>query len=136
MKKSKWESIHLEFDGKLLHIIPTEDLNYKQEDLFDFHEFVVDFVENKEHLVLSDYRNHFLQLSRETMLHAAKSKEINRLKIGEAVLINSLPNLMVARFFIRTMKPLKPVQVFRKKHNALHWLDRIHSKAFQNLTFP
>ena len=128
MKKGHWDIIHLEYDNEILRLKPESDMVYELDDIKEFHQFVIEFTGAEKHLVLSDFRKHHLSLSKETMQFAAKSEWLNELKIAEAILIDNLPNLLIARFFINVLKPITPTKIFKQEKNARKWLELMRRK--------
>lgn len=123
MHKGKWDILEIEYQNGVLRITPTDDMNYELDDIQSFHRYVLEITKDEPFLVLSDYRFHHLILTSDTIRFAAKDEWLNKNKIAEAVLIKSLPNLLVARFFIQVLKPLTPTKIFKNEENARKWLE-------------
>ena len=129
MKTGTWDTIRLVYADNILRIRPQADLVYELEDLLAFHTYVLEFTNSNRFLVLSDFREHHLSLSKEVMQYAAKNPELNAAKLGEAVLVKSLPNMLVARFFINVLRPRTETKIFRSEDKAMHWLEQLRDVA-------
>lgn len=121
--RGKWDIIEVEFKNGILKIEPQQDMNYELEDLLSFHDYALELTNHQDILILSDYRHHHLRVSSDSMKHSARDPELNKTRIAEAVLVKSLPNMLLARFYIRILKPICPTRVFKNKEQALNWLD-------------
>ena len=129
MKTGTWDTIRLEYADNILRIRPQADLVYELDDLLAFHNYVLEFTNSNRFLVLSDFREHHLSLAKEVMQYAAKNPELNAAKLGEAVLVKSLPNMLVARFFINVLRPRTETKIFRSEDKAMHWLEQLRDVA-------
>ena len=129
MKTGTWDTIRLEYADNILRIRPQADLVYELDDLLAFHNYVLEFTKSNRFLVLSDFREHHLSLAKEVMQYAAKNPELNAAKLGEAVLVKSLPNMLVARFFINVLRPRTETKIFRSEDKAMHWLEQLRDVA-------
>lgn len=130
-KKNKWGVIELEYSNDILCLRPVDDMHYELEDLIEFQNSVFELTDGQPHFVLSDFRDHHLRLSNETMKYAARNPELNAMKIAEAVVVNTLSNLLVARFFVNVVKPLKPTKIFKSREKAMEWLEKIKAGQTQ-----
>ena len=131
MKKGKWDTIELEYDNYILRLRPQADLVYELDDLLSFHQHVLEFTQTAKFLVLSDFREHHLSLSKEVIQYAAKNPELNEAKLAEAVLVKPLPNMMVARFFINVLRPLTTTKIFRSEDQAMEWLEQVRAAELE-----
>ena len=131
MKKGKWDTIELEYDNYILRLRPQADLVYELDNLLSFHQHVLEFTNAPKFLVLSDFREHHLSLSKEVIQYAAKDPELNEAKLAEAVLVKSLPNMMVARFFINVLRPITTTKIFRSEDKAMEWLKQVRKAELQ-----
>jgi hypothetical protein len=123
MAVGRWGVIDLTYVDGILRISPTDDMIYELDDLIQFHKYVLSMTKGDRFLVLSDYREHHLDIDRDTLKYAAKNEWLHETRIAEAVLLKSLPNLLISRFYIRTLKPLTPTKIFRNENTALRWLE-------------
>ena len=52
------------------------------------------------------------------------TEEANRLTIADAFVINSLPQRIMANFYLNVVKPLKPTKFFKTEEEAFSWLKQ------------
>lgn len=57
----------------------------------------------------------------------ASDKSGNSRTLADAVVIYSLPQRMIANFYIRVNKPPKPTKIFSKVEDALVWLKSLYN---------
>lgn len=125
MKTGNWKGIDLAYADNILRLTPNQTVDYDVDDLLAFHHFALEFTGSTHFLVLSDFREHQLNLSNETIQKAAKDEWLNAAKIAEAVIVKSLPNLVLARFYLHVLKPLTTTRIFKTEEAALHWLKEV-----------
>ncbi len=123
MKEGKWGAIDLKFDNGILFVKPTDDVSYGLKDLDAFYAYLHDLTNHKPILLLSDYRDCTISLTSETIRYAAQSTRLNKNKLAEAVLVDSLSKQLINRFFLQVLKPITATQVFRNTESAVHWLE-------------
>ncbi|MBA3680999.1 MAG: hypothetical protein H0W73_07505 [Bacteroidetes bacterium] len=78
--------------------------------------------EGKATPVLIDVRNGKKNLSPEARTYAGKNNPYRHLKLAEALLIKSLPQRIMANFFIKIGKSRHPSKVFTREEAAVKWL--------------
>lgn len=69
-----------------------------------------------------DLRDNFATMSPAAKEFIANDTLLNDLRIGEAMLVNSLPMKLLTRGYLRFHKPKVPTQVFAKENDLYKWL--------------
>jgi hypothetical protein len=99
------------------NIIVTEN------DAREIDEAYVKLAQNKPFTALIDSRDIRGDLTTEARNFFATDKLVRNLRKGQAIVVNSLANKLLAEFYMKFHKPFDPVKIFNNDYeNALNWL--------------
>ena len=65
----------------------------------------------------------YATLTNETLAYSAKDEKLAEHRMAQAILVDTLSLSMIANFYLKFKKPLRPVKIFDKKHKAMAWLE-------------
>jgi hypothetical protein len=113
-------------------LIYNPDVNIELADAIETSTAMHKMVKEKPYTLLVDLRGLFGNMTNEARNHYANDFKTNKIRIAEALLIDNLPNRILARFYIKINKPKCPVKIFSKKEKAMHWLEDIYKTKFNS----
>lgn len=112
-------SLALRSDG-ILQVGLTPDLTYDEQEAISVINDIYDFTENRKYLILvlsAKYSN----ITVEAMRVLATEKGMGY-ALAKAYVIDSLPQKIMANFYLRVFKSVEPVKFFKTKEEAEIWL--------------
>ena len=114
-------NIHLDDDGIVnYHFKDNADVDL--EEARQIAEETLSLVKGKPYCSLVEARNIFGTISHEARQFLAEHKEIQRLRMAEAFLVNNLPVRLIVGFYLKHYNYSNPAKVFKEKHLAKDWL--------------
>lgn len=119
----KTATLRLDNSG-ILWVCYQKEVDMTPEDAKKHIEAVVKLSGGKKRPFLIDTRNARGSYSVEAMRTLAKNPEIVRVRKAQAIIIDSLPNRLLANFYIKFHKPENPIKIFEKEGEALKWLKQ------------
>jgi len=81
---------------------------------------------NQEYVTLVCFKGNFITPTKEGREYGAKGSTEKVLAI--AIVVRSLPLMLIIRSYIFFNKPKRPTQMFMSKNKALSWLDKMRKK--------
>jgi len=106
-------------------------LKWKTVKQFPTHEEIVEFVDiglamvkHQPFVILTDLRDMYTLLDPRSKKYIATHKELNELKIAEAILVNSMHIKLLVQGYIAYFKPKVKPEVFTNEEEARKWLDK------------
>ena len=118
----------------LLEIIFTKNSEINLEDLLEISEFRQQNVGNNLYCSLIDIQKDFLIIDAEAKKFSATNENIQRLRVAEAILVQSLGQQLGASLYIRLFKSNSKRRVFMNRESAISWLEKRYKKANQEVT--
>lgn len=119
----KTATLYVDESG-ILWVRYQKDVDMKPEDAKRHIEAVVQLCGGKKRPFLIDTRDARGTYSLEAMRKLAKDPEIVRIRKAQAIIIDSLPNRLLANFYVKFHKPANPIKIFEKENEALQWLKQ------------
>lgn len=119
----KTATLRIDASG-ILRVRYHNDVDMTPEDAKRHINAVVKLCSGRKRPFLIDTRNTRGTYSQEAMRKLAKNPEIVRLRKAQAIIIDSLPNRLLANFYIKFHKPVNPIKIFEKENEALQWLKQ------------
>ncbi len=117
----------------ILHLVYKKGLSITLEHVHEHFRVRKEFQKGRKFLILADV-SEVWDYSGEAKEFAA-SKEVSELAIAQAIITGkSLPNIMLANFFINVNKPNVQTKLFGNKEKALDWLENLKKKSPQKDT--
>ena len=65
----------------------------------------------------------YATLTNEAMAHSAHDEKLAEHRIAQAIVVNTLSLSMIANFYLKFKKPLRPVKIFDTMQKATRWLE-------------
>jgi len=65
----------------------------------------------------------YATLTNEALALSANDEKLAEHRIVQAIVVNTLSLSMIANFYLKFKKPLRPVKIFDKMHKATKWLE-------------
>jgi len=94
------------------------------EEIVEFVDVGLDMVNHQPFVVLTDLRDVYTLLDPRSKIYVAKHKELNELKIAEAILVNSMHIKLLVQGYIAYFKPKLKPEVFTNEEEARKWLGK------------
>lgn len=110
------------------------DYEVEIEDVKELEKVLIEISDNGDIYCLMDTSGRLNNYSHEAQKFLSNDASIvkqNKIK-GSAIVIDNLPNRLLARFFSKFYKPKFPMKIFRNKEDALSWLELLRDR--QNTT--
>jgi hypothetical protein len=108
-------------ENEILHIIFNHDADIELDDMLESKEARIKLQKGNSMKTFVDIRGIY-RISKEAKAAAAE-KENSEFSIAMAILTESLATKLIANFFIQFNKPYSPTKMFKKKENAIKWLN-------------
>lgn len=107
-------------EPQIVKIEVHEDAEIDLREAIDMRKKAVQLVGDKKFAILFDanHRGHITPEAREQFA----CKEYTDVRIGAAIVTNSLANKIIGNFFIKFNKPATPTRIFSDQHAAVIWL--------------
>jgi hypothetical protein len=114
-------------EPQLLHIVYRNDYEVELVDVQEVDRMFQELAGDKVVYVIMDTKGQFTTFSSEAQKYLSKKTILvqNKQLGGFALLIDSLPNRILARFYTNVYKPNYKLKVFAKDREARVWLDRL-----------
>jgi len=117
------EKAFLYLVGDNLSILKFKDnVSFNLEDAIEVNNITFSWVKGKSFVTLVDARNITGEISTEAKEHFSKDAKILELQKAQALVLNSLPNRIIATFYMKFHKPAVPVKIFTDFDKAHEWL--------------
>ncbi len=107
----------------ILQVNTTKDVEYGTSEAAQVIKNMLDFADNKQFYVLivsGDYANVTYE-----SIKLLSSPIAMSYSLAKAYVINSLPQKLMANFYLKTLKTNKPVKFFRNQTDAEQWLKSL-----------
>lgn len=107
-------------ESQIVKIEVHEDAEIDLPEAIDMRQSALQLVGNKKFAILFDanHRGHITPEAREQFA----CKEYTDVRIGAAIVTNSLANKIIGNFFIKFNKPATPTRIFSDQDSAVVWL--------------
>ena len=112
-------------DG-IIEVQCGDDVNYQISHFKEMNDLSAELCEYKPQLILFKVGN-YTTISNEAREYGATA-EATKYSIAEAYVIRSLPQKIVANFYIRVDKPNVPTKFFNNEYEAVEWLNEFRPK--------
>ncbi len=101
------------------------DAHIELETIQEAKDFGLDLINHQPFYSMVDFTNRFVSMSPEAKTFAANDPDLCRLRIAEALLVNSLSMKLVANTYLAFNKPKTPTKAFTTKGGALVWFAKL-----------
>lgn len=101
------------------------------EEMKNLVELEIEAVKNKQFYTISDFRNVFGSMSNETKEYLAQNDFVNKLKIVDILIVNSLPLKLLTRGYLMIFKPKTQTIIINKTQELF---DLLESKNVEKST--
>lgn len=116
-------SIYLDSSG-ILHVVYKNGVEMGFEEAKLHAEACCKLCDGQMSLFLIDARNVSSIMDPSAREHLAQAPGLVEIRKAVAVIVDSLPNRMIANFYHRFNKPKGPLKVFNSEKDALAWLSK------------
>jgi len=65
----------------------------------------------------------YATLTNEALAKSANDVKLAEHRMAQAIVVDTLSLSMIANFYLKFKKPLRPVKIFDKRHKASRWLE-------------
>jgi len=100
-----------------------DDANLEIEDAVEVRDALIELAEGRKFLGLVDARNMGGTLGRKASDYLAKDPKLNALMIAQALVVNNLALILIARFYILMSNPISEPKIFKNLEEAFDWLE-------------
>ena len=107
--------------GKLITIHNLSELKKLRERL----------IGNRNFHAITDARDGLLNFSDEAKLYIANENQSSRLRLSDAVIVNSFAKKIEIELYIRFHKPVVITKTFTGLNNALRWIDSLQKDKLE-----
>lgn len=124
MKSEKIETskFFIWIDENIVFLEYKLGIEVEVEDIKEYNNAILELGKGRKLPLLVDAREG-ASISPEARLYAASAVSTN-LKLASAIVVNTLPNKLIANFYINFNKPLIPSKVFTSMAEAVEWLKQ------------
>lgn len=125
MKSKEYPYAILEYldHENLLFYRVKQDITVDEDVMKEMLIYVEEFMGEKKHRAIVDFGSNVHSTTEGRALYA-KSDYINRNRIADAFIVNSLAMRLIANFFIQVTKPKVPTHLFNDEEKAINWLKK------------
>ena len=116
-------------EGNVVLLKFKEDVVFELRDAIEANKAIYSIVKGKRFLSLVDARL-YGSISADAREFFAKDTLTKEIKIAEAIVINTLPARLYAKFYIRLSKSANPVKIFSDIYDAKLWLQLQQKSMF------
>ena len=120
-----YANVNVRSDG-IVHVVSGEDISYTIKETLDVHNKINELT-NCEPMLILHVPGKYATIDDASRKFIA-SKEGLRYCIAQAFVIHSMAQKMVANFFMRVNKPVKPTRFFNTQEEAENWLGKFRKK--------
>ncbi len=128
-----WEElIHIELLPDDVVILTAHDEQRLEEDKLEFADlkrlqlFILELTDGRPIRLITDTRNAYVKIDTEVLKQVANDDHINKTKVAEALVLNSLPNRIWVNFYLRIARPKVPARAFSQIDRAILWVREQH----------
>lgn len=114
-------------DEQIIENIIDENATVDTKDLLEIKQANLNLTKGKKYVILVNSGN-FSTITKEARELSA-SKEFMQNTIAKALLVNSLAQLIIGRFYIKINKPHIKTELFKDRNEAIKWLQKIIKKS-------
>lgn len=83
---------------------------------------------NNKFILVTDFRDMFQNWSSESKEYVANHTELNKLKIAQAILVNTLPVKLLINTFMAFNKPKGEIKVFDNFEKVETWIKEVQNR--------
>jgi len=100
-----------------------DGIDLELEDAVKVRDALIKLAGGRKFLGLVDARNMGGTLGRKASDYLAKDEKLNELMMAQALVVNNLALILIARFYILMSNPISEPKIFKNLEEALAWLD-------------
>jgi hypothetical protein len=94
----------------------------------EIHQVFLKICNNQPFTILIDSRNKYFNFTNEAKEFYVNDEKLIPYKIAMAMVIDSLPARIIAKFYLSFNKPFYQAKIFHQKQEAIKWLDKEYKK--------
>jgi len=111
------------FGTNILYLEYFDKAEITLEVIKEMNERGMELVKRKPFYTVVDLRNMYGNMTDDAKEFAAKDKEVNKLRICESILVNSLPIKILVDGYLKFNRPISPSKVFSRLHSCAIWME-------------
>lgn len=112
----------------IIEVDYNNESNIELNDAKEVHQAFLKLCNHKPFTILMKGRGKFVNFSEEAKSFYARDEELIPYKIAMAMVINSLPARIIAKFYSSLNKPIYKTKIFSNKETAIKWLHEAYSE--------
>ncbi len=113
---------HMLFGENVVFTQYYDGVEIELDEMKNLVELEIEAVNHKPFYTISDFRDAFGNMSNETKEYLAQNEEVNRLKILEILVVNSLPLKLLTRGYLMVFKPKTETIIINKTQELFELL--------------
>lgn len=98
------------------------------EDSYDYINIINEIVDGKKRLFILDTRGVLVQTTNEHRAFMGQNSEALKWRIADAILVDVLPNRILANFYKNKFSDTHPIKIFKLEADAKLWLKSFPSE--------
>ncbi|PCH92557.1 MAG: hypothetical protein COB85_08025 [Bacteroidetes bacterium] len=111
------------FDEHIVEVKFKDGAHVKYRHARELGEATLEISGREKFLLLIDATDIFGIIDPEAMDYFTTNEELVKLRMAQAMVVNSLPIRLIANFYMRVKKPPGEVKIFANRKDALVWLS-------------
>lgn len=121
--KGQWQNLEITYrDNDILFVDPVESGELDIDAIKNYYHYLNSVVGENKVLFLTDMRTHYINLPKNVLEYIASDPYSKKIRLADAIVVKSLPNRLIANFYIRFFKPNEPTKLFNSLDSAEEWL--------------
>ena len=112
----------------LIEVDYNNEYDVELKDAKEVHQAFLMLCNNKPFTILIEGRGKFINFSDDAKKFYANDESLKHLKVALAMVINSLPARIIARFYSTFYKPYYKTKIFSTKESAINWLEESYNE--------
>ncbi len=107
------------------------DIQIGLKDVKEVEQVLIELSNGSDIYAIVDSTGPYVNITNEAQNFLAQEASIvrNKKMKGSAVVINSLPNRLLVKFFIKLFRPQFPTKIFSNLNSANEWLEGLKSRS-------
>jgi len=115
----------------IIEVDYNNEADIELDDTKEVHQAFLKLSHHKPFTILMEGRGKFVNFSDEAKRFYAKDEALIPYKIAMAIVIDSLPARIIAKFYSSFNKPIYKTKIFSNKEIAIKWLKKVYSESTQ-----
>lgn len=120
----------IQLEKDIYKIIYSDQFKVELEHVIEMDEHFMEMTEKKPVYIITDLQGRFFSITNEAQKYIATDAYSIKLSLLKAcaVVLDNLPNRLIAKFFQKFFKPDYPMKIFKNETEARKWLNELKEK--------